>query len=178
MAERSKYSDALKISALAFYEHDGRIKQTAEAFNLPYKVVQNWVVDHRNGKFEEKYGVADTAEQIAEYKKALGAEMRKVMQMALKQVVKKLDGANAYQATTIFGILFDKIQIIEGGSMIGNPAGSLTINNTYINQMPDQEAEKLMAKALQRMQGKVIEASYTVEDDQNDSVDSSCESKE
>ena len=170
MGERSKYSEAQRLAALAYYKHDGRIKQTAQAFNLPYKTVQNWVVEYRD---QEPETVTDTEEQMAVYKKALTAEMRNVMGLALKQVVKRLDGATAYQATTIFGILFDKVNIMEGTATPA--AGSLTINNTYINQMPDQEAEKLMAKALQRMQGKVIEASYTVE---NDSDASSSESAE
>ena len=173
MGERSKYSEAQRLAALAYYKQDGRIKQTAQAFNLPYKTVQNWIVEYREQGEET---LADTEEQMAVYKKALTAEMRRVMGLALKQVVTKLDGATAYQATTIFGILFDKVNIMEGTA---TPAGgNLTINNTIINQMPDQEAEKLMAKALQRMQGKVIEASYNVEPDQNNTSDNSSQQEE
>ena len=170
----SKYSNALKLCALAYYDQDGRMTETSRAFNVPYSTIKDWITSRENGDFWDKNQIADPDGQTAIYKKALAAEMRQVMQLALKQVIDKLPKATAYQATTIFGILFDKVNILEGN---GNPApgGNLTINNTYINQMPDQEAERIMSKAIERMRGRAVDADFTVVNDQNNNGDNSSE---
>lgn len=157
-----RYSDAQRLAALAYYKQDGRIKQTAQAFDIPYKTMQNWIVEYQE---QEPETLEDTEERMAIYKKELTAEIRNVMKMALQQVVKKMDGANAYQATTIFGILFDKVNILEG-NLIQGAGGNLTINNnTIINQLPDQEIERLKARLMARehqRQAGAVEADFEV----------------
>jgi len=140
--------------------------------------VQSWIVEYRE---QEPETLADTEEQIAIYKKELTAEIRNVMKMALQQVVKKMDGANAYQATTIFGILFDKVNILEG-NLIQGAGGNLTINNnTIINQLPDQEVERLKARLMAREQQRMaeaVEADFEVIQEKSDIDDSSSDPEE
>jgi hypothetical protein len=137
--------------------------------------MQNWIVEYQE---QEPETLGDTEERMAIYKKELTAEIRSVMKMALQQVVKKMDGANAYQATTIFGILFDKVNILEG-NLVQGAGGNLTINNTIINQLPDQEVERLMARAMERRRkAGAVEADYEVIQGKSDINDSSSDPEE
>lgn len=162
-----KYSDPFKISALTQYDLTGQLRPTAKAFGIPSSTLKNWITERAKGEMTIEYA----PEMVAQIKKKLISRSVTIMDKALNRIDETIDKCSAPQAATVYGILHDKVAMMEGTAT--PTGGNLTINNTYINQLPDAEAERLMKKAIGRMQGKVIEASYTVEDDQSDSIDSS-----
>jgi transposase-like protein len=149
LGEGSKYSDQLKISALAAYDLDGRIRTTAKQFNIPPSTLTKWIEQRKEWALD----VQHPEERIELTKNELLKETKIVMDKALKVIDKKIGDCNAYQAATIYGILFDKAERIEGASKEQN-AG--TINNFIIGSLGESEAVDLMIRAAERMKGKKI----------------------
>lgn len=160
--ERSKYTDAFKISVLAEYDLDGQMKATAKRNGVPYKTMRNWV-DQRREQGLESFGPESQA-QMDLVKKEMVRRSADIMSKALQVIESKLDDCSAPQAATVYGILHDKMTTMEG-QITGTGSGT---TNIIINQIPDEEASRLMAKALDRldrMKGRSLQTSYEIEED-------------
>lgn len=151
--ERSKYTDTFKISVLAEYDMNGQMKATATRNGVPYKTMRNWV-DQRREQGMESFG-PDAQEHIILVKKEMIRRSVNIMSKALNVIEEKLDACSAPQAATVYGILHDKMAMLEGQG--GDGSGT---TNIFINQMPDDEASRLMGKALERMRSRAIPTEY------------------
>ena len=158
-------NDAVKVAALARYDLLGKVRETAREFNIPPATLSTWIKERKVGEL----AVCNLEDRIEQTKKVMIQETKNVMDKALKVIDRKINDCNAYQAATIYGILFDKIQKMEGAEGAGD---GTTINNTYIMQMPEQEQYGLMAKVAERMKNRdVIEAVAEVLSEDNNSGD-------
>ena len=150
MGEGSKYSDELKVACLAEYDLDGRIRTTARKFNVPPSTLTDWIAKRKSGELD----VPNVNERVEQSKKVLMEKTKNAMDMALDVVIDKIDGCNAYQAATVYGILSDKLARMEG---IMDPSGGSTTNNVIINNMSKEDTMKLLDRAMSRMTTDVIE---------------------
>ena len=165
MGVGSRYSDELKISALAHYDLDGRIRTTAKQFNIPPSTLTDWI----NARKEGTLAVPDADNRIELSKSYFIDQSKEIMGQALTVVKQKLNAASAAQAATIYAILFDKVALMEG-KQLESGSGSTT-NNIIIN-MSDDEKAALLGKAFGRMANKdVIEAENCVVSDENNDGD-------
>jgi hypothetical protein len=141
---KTKYSDKVKVAALAEYDVSHQIRPTAAAFQVPPSTLMSWIKEREAGTLE----VADLETRIAQTKKALVDKSITIMDKALDVIERKIDACSAPQAATVYGILPDKVQAIQGTG--GPEAGSVT-NNIMINGLGEEEASRIMQKVLARM---------------------------
>lgn len=162
MGAGSKYSDELKISALAHYDLDGRIRTTAKKFGIPPSTLTDWIEKRKDGVLD----VPDVDKRVELSKSYFIDQSKEIMGQALTVVKQKLNQASAAQAATIYAILYDKVALMEGNQQGSN--GSTT-NNIIVN-MSEEEKAAFMGKVLGRMASKdIIEAeNYDVSDENND----------
>lgn len=139
------YQEWQVIQAVSLYNLYHNYEQVSKELDIPVGTIQNWVRgDKGTIPVEEK--ITDfTLRTEAGQKRMLDA-MQLVMSEALQQVHRKIGDTSAAQAATIFGILFDKMQI-----MLGN-AQNVTNNNILIDMsgMSQDDKQRLMQRALAR----------------------------
>ena len=148
MGEGSKYSDQLKVAALAQYDIDGRIRTVARQFNIPPSTLTDWIQKRKDGELD----VVDAEQRIEHNKKVLIDKSVTIMGKALEVVEAKINACSAPQAATVYGILHDKVQAMQGALQ---QTGSVT-NNIMINGVGEEEASRIMTKVLSRMRGRDI----------------------
>lgn len=161
LANKRTYTEYQVIQAVALYNLYRDYQKVSVELDIPAATVKSWVLDQR-GNGDRTAGIEDFSLRTEDARKRLLDSMSFVMTEALQQVHKGIDQASPAQAATIFGILFDKMQI-----MLGNYANA-TQNNIYIDmQGMDQNAKAdLMRRALNRSDQQQIEANIS------DNVDS------
>ena len=143
-AKRS-YSSWQVTQATALYSLYGNYKQVSEELDIPEGTIREWVqgtslvtpVDVR---------VEDFSLRFEEARKRLIDSMSFVATEALQQVHRKLPDTSAAQAATIYGILYDKLQIALGNFQ------QVTNNNILIDMSGMSEGDKtqLLQRALAR----------------------------
>ena len=139
------YPDNVKVAALAAYDISHQTRATARDFGIPSSTLRSWIKAREAGVS----GVDNLDERIALTKKSLMDQTLILMDKSLKQIDAKIDKATAIQAATIFGILHDKLAVMQGQV---EAAEGATINNTFIlNMQGSPEAVRLMQRSLSRM---------------------------
>jgi len=142
---KRSYTEYQVIQAVALYNLYRDYQKVSLELDIPAATIKTWVQDQR--KSGDRTGnIEDFSLRQEAARKRLLDSMSFVMTEALQQVHKGIDQASPAQAATIFGILFDKMQI-----MLGNYSQA-TQNNIYIDmQGMDQNAKAdLMRRALNR----------------------------
>lgn len=148
--KRSKYSDSLRVAALAEFDVSHQLRKTAAAFGIPHNTLAEWIKGREQGTLD----VVDLEARIDQTKKTLVSKSIVIMDKALDVMDRKIDGCTAIQAATVYGILHDKVQAIQGNG--GPEPGSVT-NNIMINGMNEEEASRIMEKVLARMKSDPVE---------------------
>lgn len=139
------YSEYQIIQAVSLYNLYHNYAQVSRELDIPVPTIQSWVKgDKGTVPVDEK--ITDFSMRTAEGTKRMLDAMQMVMGEALQQVHLKIKDTSAAQAATIFGILFDKIQV-----MLGN-AQNVTNNNILIDMsgMSQDDKQRLMQRALAR----------------------------
>lgn len=144
-----KHSDTLKVSAITRYDLTHQLRATAREFDIPPTTLSTWLTEREKGTLD----IVDLEERIEHTKKELLDNTKTAMSKALQVIIDKVDNCNAYQAATIYGILFDKAEKMEGAGREGQ--GSTT-NNFIIGSLGEDEAMKLLTRTFDRMKGKDI----------------------
>lgn len=106
------WTDQDVIRVLALYNLYRNASQVSRETGVPVSTVTHWI---RN---KEKYtaDIQSYDQRLQKTQDQLMEAMGFVGQEALQQVHKKLPEASAAQAATIYGILFDKQQILSGST--------------------------------------------------------------
>ena len=136
------YSDEDYIRVMALYNLYHNKSQVARETGISLSTIQRWITNARGNR----------AEKIKHYDQRLKQTQDRLMQTmgfvadeALQQVHKKLPEASAAQAATIYGILFDKQQIMAGN------AGTTNLNLSFdMSGMSADDATSLMQRVLDR----------------------------
>ncbi len=139
------YSEYQVIQAVSLYNLYHNYAQVSRELDIPVATIQSWVRgDKGTVPVDEK--ITDFSMRTEAGQKRMLDAMQMVMSEALQQVHKKINDTSAAQAATIFGILFDKMQI-----MLGN-AQQITNNNILIDLsgMTADDKQRLMQRALAR----------------------------
>lgn len=143
-AKRS-YSSWQITQALALYSLYGNLTQVSEELDIPAGTIQNWVRGNKNATPVD-VRVEDFSLRSEEARKRLIDSMSFVATEALQQVHRKLPDTSAAQAATIYGILYDKLQIALGNFQ------QVTNQNILIDMSGMSEGDKtlLMQRVLDR----------------------------
>ena len=136
----------------------GSVAAVARDTGIPESTIRNWVKDQKRvlAEIEDRSNYT-----LDEAVKNQIQNLQFVMNEALQQVHKRIGDASAAQAATIFGILFDKQQI-----MMGRYDQKQT-TNIFIDSsaMSDEEKLILMRRALDRKkEAEALEAAEIVEE--------------
>lgn len=112
LEEVHSYTDQDVVKVLALYNLYRNLSQVSRETGVPVSTIHSWV--QKKDEFATKIHsydqrMQDTQDQLMEAMGFVGQE-------ALQQIHKKLPDASAAQAATIYGILFDKQQILSGSS--------------------------------------------------------------
>lgn len=145
LANKRTYTEYQVIQAVALYNLYRDYNKVSLELDIPKATIQSWVQDSTNDR-NRIVNIEDFSLRTEDARKRLLDSMSFVMTEALQQVHKGIDSASPAQAATIFGILFDKMQI-----MLGNYANA-TQNNIYIDMQGMDSTAKadLMRRALNR----------------------------
>lgn len=154
----ARYSDWQIINCLALQRLYGSVAAVARDTGIPESTIRNWVKDQKRvlAEIEDRSNYT-----LDEAVKNQIQNLQFVMNEALQQVHKRIGDASAAQAATIFGILFDKQQI-----MMGRYEQKQT-TNIFIDSsaMSDEEKLILMRRALDRKkEAEALEAAEIVEE--------------
>lgn len=144
MGQGSRYSDELKVSALAQFDIDGRVRTTARQFNIPSSTLTDWIKKRDDGELD----IANAEKRIEHTKREIMSKTKNAMVLALDVVIDKIEDCNAYQAATVYGILHDKLSRMEGIETVQQ--GSTT-NNILINNMSQDDMAKLLGRVMSRL---------------------------
>lgn len=156
------YSDSLKISAIAQYDLSHQVRATARDFGIPHTTLLSWLKQRERDTLD----ISDYDYRIDHYKKILIDQSITLMGKALDQIDTKIADCNAVQAATVYGILHDKVAIMQGQvAGQGN-----TTNNLNIMVGSPEEAARLMQRTIDRMHGKGAETPQDVVIDVDSSV--------
>ena len=152
----TRYTAWQVVNALALQRLYGNIAAVARDTGIPDSTVRHWV--HNQKKILETMG-EDAPYLVEDAVQKQIKNMQFVMDEALQQVHRRIGDASAAQAATIFGILFDKQQI-----MLGRYNQQQT-TNIFIDSsaMSDEEKLILMQRALDRKrEAEAIESAEIV----------------
>lgn len=149
------YSDAQIANAIAMYRLYHNYQQVGKELNIPVSTVKSWVLRFESWEDADNFEV-----MIAESQKSMIRSMQLLQNDALRQIKLKLPDASAVQAATIFGILCDKMAVMQSN------ASQITNNNIFINTdaMSDDDKFILLQRALQRKkEAEMLEAEVVEE---------------
>lgn len=152
-----RYTDQDVINAIALYRLYHNYEEVSRELRIPAPTIHDWV-NNRHGMQDR---IDFLSKRVDDAAKRMYGNMQYVMDEALQQIHRRLGDASAAQAATIFGILFDKQQV-----MLGNQAQQTT-NNIYIDTggMSDEDKLMLMQRALDRKrEAEALEAAEVVSD--------------
>jgi hypothetical protein len=155
-AKRS-YSNWQITQALALYSLYGNFRQVSEELDIPAGTIQAWVKGNEMATPAD-VRIEDFSLRYDEARKRLIDSMSFVATEALQQVHRKLPDTSAAQAATIYGILYDKLQIALGNFQ------QVTNNNILIDMSGMSEGDKtlLLQRALARQTaGPAVSGSAT-----------------
>ena len=155
LAKKDKaWSDQDYVETMALYNLYHNYSEVSRQTGVPASTIQNWVRDQG----QRKTKIFRYDQRLKETQDRLMESMGYVAEKALQQTYEKLPDASAAQAATIYGILFDKQQMIVGS------AGSSNFNfNLDLSGMDPDQAVSLMQRVIDRKQEKpVIEADAEV----------------
>ena len=146
------YTEYQVIQAVSLYNLYHDYKRVSRELDIPVSTLESWVRGNK-GTIPVDEKIENFSVRTAEGQKRLLDSMQLVMTEALQQVHRKIEDSSAAQAATIFGILFDKMQI-----MLGN-AQQVTNNNILIDMsgMSQDEKSRLMQRALARQAEQIPE---------------------
>lgn len=151
------YTDEDILKVLALYNLYHNQAQVARETGIPATTVNRWINNIDMERRKELMGNFD--HRLQQTQNRLMNTMAYVADEALTQIHKKIDSASAAQAATIYGILFDKQQIMAGNS--GGPS-SVTFN---LNGISQNDAADLMQRVLDRTkQSNVIQSDAKIID--------------
>lgn len=145
-----QYNDETVVLALSLYNLYGSTAKVAKELSIPKGTVDDWV--HGRGRRTDR--IMDFQRQAETANTRMLEATVFVMSEALQQVHKRIGEASAAQAATIYGILFDKTQILLHGREQQN-------TNVYVDTsgMSDDAKLELMQRALDRKKEmEIIEA--------------------
>lgn len=137
----SRYDRDTITKAIALYSLYHNFNKVGEIMGIGSQTVAKWIHGmEENEKLKEVYKTHGDIIQ-----KDLMAATSITMEKALQVVYDKLDEASSAQAATIFGILFDKRNIMMGNA-------SATNTNVIIDTsgMSDDDKAQLLRRALSR----------------------------
>lgn len=141
------WTDQDVVRVLALYNLYRNLSQVSRETGVPVSTVQRWVQDKE--KFATKINSYD--QRMQETQDQLMEAMGFVGQEALQQIHRKLPDASAAQAATIYGILFDKQQILSGS----NNQAQLNFSFDLTGLSADDTAS-LMQRVLDRQKREKI----------------------
>ena len=159
IVQSNKYSQEVIANCYSLYRLYRSAPKVSELTGINEQTIRSWAQKiERNNELREAYN-----EISKEINDDLIGNIEVTMQSALQQVYEKLPQASAAQAATIFGILFDKRNI-----MLGNATQSAT--NVYIDTsgMDDESKADLLRRALSRtemVESKANAVDVDIEDD-------------
>ena len=147
------YQEWQVIQAVSLYNLYHNYQQVSKELDIPAETIRSWVKGGSNIDSAERRFGDDFSLRTTEGTKRMLDAMQMVMGEALQQVHKKIGDTSAAQAATIFGILFDKMQIMLGNSQ------QITNNNILIDMsgMTADDKQRLMARALARQQDQDVQ---------------------
>ena len=153
------YTEYQIIQAVSLYNLYHDYKRVSRELDIPVSTLESWVRGNK-GTIPVDEKIEDFSVRTAEGQKRLVDAMQLVMTEALQQVHRKINDSSAAQAATIFGILFDKMQI-----MLGN-AQQVTNNHILIDMsgMSQDDKQRLMQRALARQSAEQIPPPDRAED--------------
>lgn len=141
------YTDADYVQAIALYSLYGNQAQVARELKIPVTTVHAWIHDE-----ERRKTIVNYDQRLKETQDRLMQSMGFVAEEALQQVHRKLPDASAAQAATIYGILFDKQQMIAGNT------GTNVNFSVDVSGMDAEAVDSLLKRVLDRRQNQVVEA--------------------
>ena len=141
------YAEYQVIQAVSLYNLYHDYQKVSKELDIPVSTIQSWVKGDK-GTIPVDSKIQDFSIRTAEGQKRLLDAMSFVMTEALQQVHSRIQDTSAAQAATIFGILFDKMQI-----MLGNHQ-QVTNNNILIDMsgMSQDDKSWLMQRVLSRQE--------------------------
>lgn len=135
------WTDQDVIRVLALYNLYRNLNQVSRETGVPVTTVHRWVTE----KDKRTANINHYDQRLQETQDQLMQAMGFVGQEALQQIHKKLPDASAAQAATIYGILFDKQQILSGS----NNQASVNLSFDLTGLSADDTAS-LMQRVLDR----------------------------
>ena len=152
----SGWTDEDFVQVVALYNLYHNYNEVSRQTGVPVSTVQSWVTNKERQKSIYSYD-----QRLKTTQDRLMESMGYIGEKALQQINEKLPDASAAQAATIYGILFDKQQMIVGNS------GSSNFNfNLDLSGMDPDQAVSLMQRVIDRKQEKpVIQAEAEVVSD-------------
>lgn len=142
---RIKIPDKTKKTCIQLYEAGEGAKSIAETLGLNINTVNLAVKEVIRGK--PSGGTAHLTNKVY-----------RLMDMSLDQIEKKLPGASAAQAATIFGILADKREMLVNGQK------QSTVNNFIlpVESVSENERMELLNRVLTRTRMETAEVDEAV----------------
>ena len=141
------WTDEDFVHAVALYNLYHNYSEVSRQTGVPVATIRSWVLDTDRHK-----AILNYDQRLKETQDRLMQAMGFVAEEALQKVHEKLPEASAAQAATIYGILFDKQQMIAGNT------GSTNFNLSMdLSGMDPEAAASLMRRVLDQKQSQVIE---------------------
>lgn len=149
------YSDEDFIRVMALYNLYHNLSQVSRETGISLTTVRRWVLSDDTDKFKD---IQCYDQRLQSTQDRLMQSMGFVADEALQQVHKKLPEASAAQAATIYGILFDKQQIMAGNTNQG------TLNLSFdLSGMSADDTASLMQRVLDRQkEAKILQVESKV----------------
>lgn len=159
------YTDEDVIRVLALYNLYHNMSEVSRETGFPLATIQRWIAKERDADPDRPSTRIQYYDQrLKQTQDRLMHTMGFVADEALQQVHKKLPDASAAQAATIYGILFDKQQL-----MSGNAGGQGNTFHFNLSNLSADDAANLMERVLDRQrQTRAVPVSAQVVDDGNE----------
>lgn len=114
MAKRKRYTDDFRAGAVLMYEANPNFVEVANHLKIPESTLRSWV--NRAQQLDKEPSRSGVVAEVYDKKKidfaaAIDAEMAAI----LNEMQYKREEAFYNQLGTVFGILFDKKQLLSGG---------------------------------------------------------------
>ena len=134
----------------------GSLAQVCKERGIPYETARGWVRDRDSLGFPKSDTIALIKDQWVDKGQDLVARVFENAELALKQVKMKLPEASASQAAVVFGIMMDKVPVMQ--------AAAVDTGNTKESAVSKDDVLKLAKTLVDCLEPDIVDAEFEVLD--------------